>query len=423
MKKKLFRQIRNEWQANLWLTLELMIVSVVMWYCADLLYSTASMRLMPSGFDRTGCYQVELRQIHPDSPNRIEYSDDPQDPNSFVSDLGRILDILRAIPMVEAVAIGDNAVPYQYNYYGSFLWGTMDGDTLSVNVNRRQMSPDFCRVLGIRGINGETPEELAEILRRGDLIVSENAFHSIADRKNRISDYVGMKIILDGDTSHIRRVGAIMPAMKRTDYEVPWAGTILLGVDEKSSNAEYMGNMALRVKPGQEKEFEEYFRETALRSLHSGNLYVTDVEPFDDLKRVAERFDWIETRNTICCMAFLLLCVFLGLLGTFWFRTQQRVSEISIRKVNGATNWNVFRRLTGEGLGLLCIATVPAVAIDLLLAYFEFNSYYKGFLNTERMVACTGGVFLLMAVMIIAGIWFPARKAMKVDPAVTLRSE
>ena len=298
MKKKLFRQIRNEWHANMWLTIELMIVSVVMWYCADQLYTTASIRWMPSGFDRTGCYQVELRQIHPDSPNRIQYSDDPDSPNTFRKDLGRILAQLRAIPMVEAVAVGENAIPYQYNYYGSFIWGTKDGDTLSVNINRREMSPDFCRVLGIHGINGETPEELAEVLRRGDVIVTENAFHSIPDRKNQMLDYIGMKILENGDTTRIKRVGAIIPAMKRTDYEYPWAGTMLKGVDEESEYVQYLGNMALRVKPGQEKEFDEYFHDTALKSLHSGNLYVTDVESFDDMKRVAERFDWLETRNT-----------------------------------------------------------------------------------------------------------------------------
>ena len=38
MNKKLFTQIRNEWRSNLWLALELLVVSVVMWYIIDLLY-------------------------------------------------------------------------------------------------------------------------------------------------------------------------------------------------------------------------------------------------------------------------------------------------------------------------------------------------------------------------------------------------
>lgn len=32
MTKKLFTQIKNEWRSNTWLALELLVVSVVMWY-------------------------------------------------------------------------------------------------------------------------------------------------------------------------------------------------------------------------------------------------------------------------------------------------------------------------------------------------------------------------------------------------------
>ena len=39
MEKKLLKQMKNEWRSNLWLALELLVVSVVMWYIIDLLYS------------------------------------------------------------------------------------------------------------------------------------------------------------------------------------------------------------------------------------------------------------------------------------------------------------------------------------------------------------------------------------------------
>lgn len=37
MTKKLLTQIKNEWLSNLWLVLELLVVSVVMWYVVDYL--------------------------------------------------------------------------------------------------------------------------------------------------------------------------------------------------------------------------------------------------------------------------------------------------------------------------------------------------------------------------------------------------
>ena len=39
MTKKLLVQIKNEWRNNLWLALELLVVSVVMWYVVDYLYT------------------------------------------------------------------------------------------------------------------------------------------------------------------------------------------------------------------------------------------------------------------------------------------------------------------------------------------------------------------------------------------------
>ena len=35
MNKKLIKQIRNEWTSNIWLFVELLLVSVVMWFIVD----------------------------------------------------------------------------------------------------------------------------------------------------------------------------------------------------------------------------------------------------------------------------------------------------------------------------------------------------------------------------------------------------
>lgn len=123
-------------------------------------------------------------------------------------------------------------------------------------------------------------------------------------------------------------------------------------------------------------------------------------------------------------MGFLLVNIFLGLLGTFWFRTRQRVGDIAIRKVNGATSADIFRLLIGEGLLLLTIATPLAMIVDINLAHAEINQYYEGgYLQWGRMLACVGAAYLCIAVMIVLGISIPAWRAMKIDPATALRDE
>ena len=55
---------------------------------------------------------------------------------------------------------------------------------------------------------------------------------------------------------------------------------------------------------------------------HVGNYIVTDVTSFDDIRERYQTEESEQLRNYSAGMAFLLFNIFLGLLGTFWFRTQ-----------------------------------------------------------------------------------------------------
>ena len=155
-----------------------------------------------------------------------------------------------------------------------------------------------------------------------------------------------------------------------------------------------------------------------------GNVFIADIRSFADIRRNFEQSSMSELRNYVSGMVFLLLNIFLGLLGTFWFRTQQRRSEIALHKALGGTNRTIFNRLLTEGLLLLVIATVPAIVIDWNLAHAELNSWMNGTtLETGRFIITTVLTFVLITLMIVTGIAIPARKAMKIQPAEALREE
>ena len=158
--------------------------------------------------------------------------------------------------------------------------------------------------------------------------------------------------------------------------------------------------------------------------LRSGNLFITDVESFDDIREAHQYGTKTQIRNMIFIIGFLLVNIFLGLLGTFWFRTRQRSRDIAIRLVSGATKGDIFRLLISEGLVLLTIATPVALLADLNIAHAELNQYYEGeYLEWGRLLICGGVTYLLIALMIALGISIPAWRAMKIDPAVALRDE
>ena len=129
-------------------------------------------------------------------------------------------------------------------------------------------------------------------------------------------------------------------------------------------------------------------------------------------------------RNYLFGIAFLLLNVLIGLLGTFWFRTHRRKSEIALLMSVGATKNSVLTRLITEGIIILCLATIPAIIIDFNIANAELNAWRNSTtLEAGRFIITVLISFALIAIMILIGIWIPARRAMKIEPAEALRSE
>lgn len=108
MTKKLLVQIKNEWRNNLWLALELLVVSVVMWYVVDYLYTRAATYLEPRGFNIENCYLIELGELTPKSP---DYIADRKSEDTH-NDIAELVERLRRRPEVEAVSLSQNSYPY-----------------------------------------------------------------------------------------------------------------------------------------------------------------------------------------------------------------------------------------------------------------------------------------------------------------------
>lgn len=155
-----------------------------------------------------------------------------------------------------------------------------------------------------------------------------------------------------------------------------------------------------------------------------GPYFVSDVKSFSTIAADTMRSKKLEIRNYLVVLGFLLVNIFMGLLGTFWFRTQQRTKDIAMRKVTGATGGDVLRLLLAEGLVLLSIVTPVAVAIDANLAHLELNTVLDDkYFDWGRILLNAGVSYALMALMICLGIIIPARRAMRIAPAEALRDE
>lgn len=415
MNKKLFKQIRNEWRFNIWIFVELLIVSVVMWFITDNIYVQVSNYIQPHGFDVSHCYLISINKL---TPNSHEYN--PADTTEN-DDRAELLNRIQHRPEIEAASYSQNSYPYN----GSNSSSIVKYDTISVGNNdwilRRLVTSDFVRVFRIQGANGETPDELAKLLSKDKILLSDNLFNK--HKMQSLNQLVGKAFHVDLDTTKNYILGASIIPMKYNDFDSKkYSYTCIMKLGKE--NYKDMNELCVRVRDNMDHNFIENLWRDTDKQLRIGNMYISDIQSFDNIRNSYERERMNDIRNYTTGGAFLMLNIFLGILGTFWFRTQQRRGEIALFKALGSTNHDVFTRQISEGIILLSTATIFAIVIDINLAFENLNKAHNGiYLEPVRFIATVLISYFLTAAMIIVGTWFPARKAMSIQPAEALHEE
>jgi predicted permease len=115
-----------------------------------------------------------------------------------------------------------------------------------------------------------------------------------------------------------------------------------------------------------------------------------------------------------------LLLALIGIYGLISYYTAQRTREIGIRMALGATPAGVLKLVLQEGMALIS----AGAAIGLVVAYLfgrGLASLLYG-VHPSDPISLLGAVVSFVAVASVA-FYIPARRAMRVDPMVALRSE
>ncbi len=113
-----------------------------------------------------------------------------------------------------------------------------------------------------------------------------------------------------------------------------------------------------------------------------------------------------------------LLMAAVGIYGLIQYSIATRTQEIGLRMAIGAQAGDIFRMIIGEGLTL----SLTGVALGLVGAWWlgrAGSSLLFGVTASDPLTFTT--VSLLLTAVATAACYFPARRAMRVDPIVALR--
>lgn len=421
--KTILKQIRNEWRSNLFLFVELLLVFAVLWYIVDWTLVTARTYYAPLGYDTEHCYNISVSKLAPNSP--LYHSGLTTD--NDMEDLLQLVDRLRHRPGVEAVSLSQNCYPYNEGSNGIEI----GIDSVIIHARLLWVDTDFFRVFRYSATEEAEFDKMAEALRDNKLVVSSNLADGYPELGlNSAASLLGQEVRLLNYGEDARgRIGAVGTPVRWSHFYIPsqWGGTfVALPLDAerlKDFGGPRYVNLSLRVNEDADKDFAEQLMNDADRLYQVGNLYLLDISSFDYLREICELEDMNEVKTQLCVLGFLLLNIFLGVIGTFWFRTQQRRKEVALRLAMGSSRRNFFSYLMYEGMLLLTLAAVPAAIIAFNVGIAELVDVSRDSFNAVRFLSGIAFTWLLMALMIFAGIWYPARGAMKVQPAEALHDE
>jgi putative ABC transport system permease protein len=330
----------------------------------------------------------------------------------------RISADVRALPGVVAVGVGSN-MPLRGSEVG--LEVKAEGKSVAVGeakprADLRTANPDYFRAAGVPILKGRA---FAATDRPGSgRVVILNQV--LADKLFPGEDPIGKRVAWTGDV------------LRFTPFSGDWrtvvgvvGNTRDVGLDSEPPAAMFMP-FAQEVALGGGLVIRADSNVSALASAVTRIAHrIAPTVPIGKVLTVTQiKDESVAPRrlNAVLISSFGILAVVIaavGIAGVLAFSVSARTNEIGIRMSLGADRGRVQRMILREGGVLLAIGLVLGV-----VGAFSAASVIRGLLFGVAPHDPTTfiGVALMMAAIGVIACWIPARRAARIDPAITMRA-
>lgn len=417
---------------NGWLLAELILVAVLSWIIFDPVIVVTYDRHLPLGYDADRLCMVSVGMLRPQAPG---YDEQATDSASLMQAYLNIVERARQHPDVEqATPVLSFAYPGSSGSSSSGL--TAAGDTLRLDLMYIEFLPHthFFETYGFRpGQGSMTPEQLSDYAyNEANVVLTEDAleglFHTRVFNRQRCWEAD------EEDTLYIPLVGTVGAFKYVSNWRPIPVGFVPVLHPDILSCLDDM-HVVIRLKEGVSMDrFLHDFKPWMVRLMRAGNLYARDLQSYDAINKARE-FDSTTSlyRRNLSMALFFLINLCLGVIGTFWLQTRTRREEVGIMLSYGATPRRIRLQLMGEGMVLTTVATL--IGCFLYLQYGLSEGLNKGNAWMQATTPCWVDhfglhfaivsliIYFILLVVVLVGIYIPARRISTIPPTEALRDE
>jgi putative ABC transport system permease protein len=326
------------------------------------------------------------------------------------------LDVLRKVPGVKSAGIA-NQIPFGGSSNNSSVRLSDEQQHSTLNATVYLDEGNLLENMGLRLVSGrnftaDEYQDLAVLQKAGDQARVPGAIinRSMAEKMYPGQNPLG-KVFYSWGESPTTVIGVIEDLARPNSVgQGPYA--MIFALREYGPGLHYI----LRTKPGRRAEVLKAAM-VALKKTDPNTLVVNN-DTFDEIRARFFEQDRSMAWMLVVVIAALLLVTALGIVGLASFWVQQRTKQIGVRRALGATRGQILRYFQAENF-LLASA---GIVLGMLMAY-GINQLLMAKYELPRLPLFylpIGAVALWLLGQV--AVFFPARKAASVPPAIATRS-
>lgn len=380
-------------------------VALVLLASAGLMLRTvAAITRQSPGFDPSRVFTLQFSLIGK------AYADNA----AVVAFQNQFLESVRALPEV-----ADAALAGQIPFGGDFdCWGFHGKGRMKTNpiddpcIQRYSTTPDYLRVMGIPLRAGRFFEEQDLATTQPLIVISETTARAVWGHDNPIGSEVRLG---DADRGPWRTVIGIVADSHHESVTAPLTAAFYTPQTQQTDSFLVA---AIKLKESASSDPLPKIK-TILRALDP-SIPTYAIASLDDLvsKAAAQQLFVMRLLTAFGCLALLLAAV--GLHGAVSHIVVHRTRELGVRRALGASGANVAALVLTHGTRLLVGGVLIGLGSIVMVTRYLRSLIYG--VTPLDPLTLAGAVAVLAAVAISAH-WLPVQRALRVDPAVTLRQD